>query len=143
MTTTKAAAVLLAALALAEAPAVARPSAGVSVGATVPVSCNVSVVDYTVVTLTPNLIVNVRVHQNCNATHRLTVSYKPKNLTNPDLLFVRLDGQNPDATSPGIVTFLNLPHTNAIKPLRIVYAGGPRLERLALAQAFVIGVSAP
>ena len=90
-----------------------------------------------VVSLNP-LRIEARVHQVCNTTHALNVSYQPQTLTG--LLQISLEGQAPDVSLPGSASFTNLPNMDSVKQLRISYAG-PRDERREIAQTVQIGVS--
>ena len=123
------------------APALAGGSASVEVRAQVPVACSATIVTSTQITSDP-LLIHANVQRNCNATHTLTVTYKPLNPSNPASLVMTLGGNPPTSGAPGAKAFRNLPSSNTTTLLTIVYAGPPA-ERTEIANSFAIQISVP
>ena len=112
----------------------------VDVHSRVPVACEATIVTSNVVTITP-LLINATVHQSCNTTHDLSVTYIPQSVTSPNRLSITFDGASPNVKLSGSQTFTNLAHTISSKPLIIRYSGGTTLQRKALANSLGIAVT--
>lgn len=116
-------------------------SARVDVRATVEPSCTFTPGQVRVLSRDP-LIITMPIARNCNGPHTMTVTYDPDNLTNPDKFGMALGLITPTSKAPGEVKFLNLPHTDSTRVLRIVY-DGPAAERLQLATTVHVDVVMP
>lgn len=127
---------------LAASVAFAGGAANVEIKAQVAAACSVAIVGpISEVTFNP-LLLHASVQENCNGTHSLTVTYSPSTLSNPSSLVLTFNGAPPTSMAPGIVTFANLPMTNATKLLTIAYSGPPP-ERTSIKNTVAIGVSVP
>ena len=127
--------------ALASVQSTQADSAGAEVRAEVSGVCSASLISLNQVTFNP-LLLNATVQRDCNGTHSLSVTYLPAVLSNPSSLQMTFDGLPPSSSSPGTVTFANLPAANSIKLLTIAYSGPPP-ERTSIAGTIAIHISAP
>src|SRR5262245_634601 len=97
--------------------AAATGAGAITVKTQSPVECSADAT-FTVVRLSP-LIIDASVHQRCNTTHALVVTYQPETLTNPQHLAITLEGQQPNVSAPGSASFTNLPYTDSVQNVRI------------------------
>lgn len=130
---------LLAVIAIITAATAGAGGVEIKVESTMPVICDADDVTVTVVQASP-LIIDARMHHHCNTTHALNITYQPESLTNPENFAITLDGQAPNLSAPGSASFTNLPYTDVVQHLRIIY-DGPADEREMLAQTVHVGVS--
>ena len=128
------------ALLAAAVTAQAEGSVDVDIKSRLPVSCEVTVVSSTVVTLTP-LLINASVREKCNARHDLTVTYNTALVIRPTQLSITYDGGLPNVPTAGAQSFTNLPARTAVKPLVIRYSGGTLTQRRLLSQNWAITVT--
>lgn len=132
---------LIAAACAMAAPASAGSSAGIELRAQVPISCAASLIAVTEVTFNP-LLINATVQRNCNTAHTLLVTYLPASLSNPSSLNMSFNGNGPNASAPGSMTFGNLASANSTQVLTVAYAGPPA-ERTQIKTTLAIQVSVP
>ena len=121
--------------------ATAASGTNIQITLDVPTQCEVTVASSSASSSTP-LVIDAQVQQDCNATHDISLLYPEGLVQQPQLLSITFDGVPSDAAAPGSRTFSNLPPTTSTKTLHISYSGGTVEDRVALAAAWHIGVTA-
>jgi len=115
-------------------------TASFEIRAYLPLTCQADITSYDVASA-ETLTIDAVVHQSCNASNQLSVRYDGAAVANPAGLSITYAGRPPVARSSGEATFAQDRYINALRPLRITYAGGSEADRQRLAATVTVDVT--